>query len=107
MAARLILVVTLYVTEGEEAAFDEYEAMAARAVSAAGGLITRAIRVSARAAGPAAPYEIHVVEWPSAAAYAAYRTAARPPELAALRARAICRTEVHEGHDVPVPGTLS
>jgi len=80
MSQRFVLVVSLWVHPGQEAAFEAFERKAARLMARHGGRIDQAVRV-ALGQGEA-PHEIHVVSFPDEAAYEAYGA---DPETLALR----------------------
>jgi uncharacterized protein (DUF1330 family) len=65
-----------------------------------GGRIERRIALQ-DGLGASPPDEIHVVTFPSRTAYEAYRDDSALASLAALRARAILRTVIWEGADMP------
>jgi antibiotic biosynthesis monooxygenase (ABM) superfamily enzyme len=88
----LTLVVTLTVRRDEETAFDAFEAEAAQLMARHGGVIASATRTD-DGAGPTFT-EVHVVRFPDAAAFAAYRGEPLLAELAPLRSRAIVATTV-------------
>lgn len=96
---RHVRVVSLWIHPGQEAAFEAFEQEAALRMARHGGRIDSAVRVE-RAGGPAdAPYEIHVVSFPDAAAVAAY--AGDPETLGLLERRnaIISRTVVVTGRE--------
>jgi uncharacterized protein (DUF1330 family) len=100
----LTLVVVLYVDEGREALAAAYEAFASAVMREHGGSIVRAVRCAEHGLGEQAPFEVHVGEFSSHEALAAYRdderiVAARPRREAAIR-----KTVVFAGHDVAPPG---
>ena len=99
-ASRTVLIVTLFVHEGREAEFDEFERQAARIMARHGGRVERVIRPTAVLPAGPLPREIHVVTFPDLAAFDAYRADAELVALAPLRAAAIARTDVTIGHDV-------
>jgi uncharacterized protein (DUF1330 family) len=100
-APGLALVATMTVRREAEEAFREYERRAAQVMRRYGGAIARTVAVAAPA--DAATFEeIHVVTFPDAAAFAAYRA---DPELAAaasLREASIVTATVVIGEEGPV-----
>lgn len=99
-ASRTVLMVTLFVHEGREAEFDEFERHAARIMARHGGRVERVLRPSSVVPAGPLPREIHIVTFPDLAAFDAYRGDAELLALAPLRAAAIARTDVTIGHDV-------
>src|SRR6266851_5129744 len=97
---RLTLIVPLYIYDGREAEFEEFESAAARAMKRYGGAIDRRIRCTP-SADNSQPYEVHVVTFPDAQAFERYRADDELKGLADLRARAIRATTVWSGHDIP------
>jgi uncharacterized protein (DUF1330 family) len=92
------VVVRLWIDPSRVQEFESYERKAARIMARHGGAVLESVRTSETDA-PAgdAPFEVHVLEFPSPEAFNAYRT---DPELAALAAEremAITRTEVLAG----------
>jgi hypothetical protein len=99
---RLVIVVSLWLKNHDVAAFEACEHAAADLMAAHGGRIDSAIRCAADAGGP---FEVHVVSFPSVAAYDAYRTDPRVLELRPLREQVVARTEVWRGTVVAAYGT--
>ena len=81
-------------------AFRVFERHAAVVMAAHGGRIERTV-VVAVADAPELVREIHVVTFPGARAFQAYRDDARLGELAHLRESAVVSTEVFVGEDGP------
>ncbi len=96
----LIVVAALCINPGKEAEFERFESAAARLMRRYGGAITRCIRC-APGADLSAPYEIHILEFPDAAAFANYRKDAELAAMAELRTSAIRQTTVWSGVDMP------
>ena len=90
-ASRTVLMVTLFVHEGREAEFDEFERQAVRIMARHGGRVERVIRPTAVLPAGPLPREIHVVTFPDLAAFDVYRTDAELLALAPVRAAAIAR----------------
>jgi len=97
--AGVVLIVELFVHPGREAEFHRFETEAARIMRRHGGRIERVIRPTGPARTEPLPHEIHVVAFPSPAAFEAYRADPELTALAALRESAIARTEVTLGED--------
>jgi hypothetical protein len=102
-----VLLVQLFVHMGREAEFRRFETEAARIMRRHGGRIDRVIRPTGPARGDALPHEVHLVSFPSAAGFEAYRADPELRALGALRESAIARTEILVGIDgepYPVEG---
>ena len=95
----LTLVAILTVRRGRIAAFHQYERAAAAIMARHGGAIERTVAVD----DPSAAHyrEVHIVTFPDAAAFAAYRSDPDLAGLAPLREQAIVSTEVLLGEDGP------
>lgn len=92
--ARVSFVVSLWIRGNDVAGFEDYECAAVRVMSKHDGRIDAVVRCDALDDGP---FEVHVVSFPSTAAFDAYRN---DPSLAALREareRVIARTEIRRG----------
>src|SRR4051794_25292084 len=96
----MILVVTLTVRAAALEAFRAFEARAAPIMAKHGGAIERAIFVPPAAEGDPAR-EVHIVAFPSAEAFAAYRADAELVALAPLRAESVLATEILIGEEGP------
>jgi len=94
------LVAILTVRKAAIDTFRTFEKRAAAVMAAHGGRIERTVVVNGDGAADLFK-EIHVVTFPSAAAFAAYRGDERLRELARLRAAAVVHTEVLVGEDGP------
>jgi len=94
------LVAILTVRKSVVDTFRTFEKRAAAVMAAHGGRIERTVVVNGDGAADLFK-EIHVVTFPSAAAFAAYRGDERLRELARLRAAAVVHTEVLVGEDRP------
>ena len=94
MHRHLILIVSLFIHPGQELAFQEFEAAAARIMGRHGGRIERVIRPARAVPEREVPHEVHLVSFPDEPTFAAYRADAELAELAALRQAAIARTEI-------------
>ncbi len=97
MDTPLLLLVSLFIHPGQEAAFREFESAAARIMGRYGGQIERVIRPERAVPEGSVPHEVHLVSFPGDAAFTAYRADAELAGLAALRQAAIARTEMVVG----------
>jgi uncharacterized protein (DUF1330 family) len=100
MESKLTLVVALYVHPGRAAQFEQFESAAATILKRHGGTIERRIAI-APDTPEEVPHEVHVVSFPDAAAFERYRADADLQALADLRERAIRKTVVWRGADLP------
>jgi uncharacterized protein (DUF1330 family) len=80
--------------------FRAFERHAAAVMARHGGRIERTVVVSAESA-PGVVKEVHIVTFPDAAAFDAYRADPRRDELAHLRDASVVHTEVLVGEDGP------
>ena len=96
----IVLVAQLWIAPGRTDEFGRFESAAASIMARHGGNIARRISVGAEH-GSDGPDEVHVVTFPSQAAYQAYRADPELSSLSALRAKAILRTVILEGVDLP------
>ena len=86
------VVVRLWVVEGEEPGFRRFEDRAIEIMREHG---VRIVSIEQpRSSDPHAAYEVHVLDFPSRAAFDAYRADARLAAFAKLRERVVLRTEV-------------
>jgi uncharacterized protein (DUF1330 family) len=100
MTQPLVLVVGLWIAPGRDVEFDSFERAALAIVARHGGSLMR--RVGLRdGLGSNPPNELHVLMFPSREAYDRYRDDPELTALAPLRARAILRTVIWEGADLP------
>ena len=95
-----IVVVGLWVARGREEDFARFEALAFSIVARHGGSLQRRLALRDGAASDT-PDELHIVTFPSREAFEAYRADPELMSLAALRARAIVRTVIWEGAELP------
>ena len=95
---RLVLVVSLWLKGADIAAFEAFEQAAASCMAKHDGRIERVVRLD-DAGDAQRPFEIHIVSFPDAAAFYAYREDPQMRALAAARERVIDRTVVHSGRD--------
>jgi uncharacterized protein (DUF1330 family) len=93
---RELRIVSLWLRDGVEAsAFEAFERKAAAVMASHGGRIERAIRTDG--AGEGAPFEVHLISFPDAAAFESYRADPQTRALRAERELIIARTEVISG----------
>ncbi len=98
----MLVVAVLTVRDAEREAFRRYEHAAARIMARHGGAIERALVLAGE---PGTFRELHVVRFPDAAAFEAYRADAELLALASERARCVVATEVWPADDGPAYGT--
>ena len=102
----MTLVVILTLRDGALEAFRAFETKAAAVMAKHGGSIERSIVISPPNVG-GAMREVHVVTFPSEAAFAAYRADEATKALAPLRERVIASTEILVGEEGPDYGSLA
>ncbi len=95
----LYILVRLWVHQGLEAEFEAYERKVARIMARYGGVIERAIRTADDRSD--APFEVHVLRFPSRDRYDAYRDDPDRQSLSADRDRIIANTDVAVGTPGP------
>jgi uncharacterized protein (DUF1330 family) len=100
VGAHVTLVVILTVRSEALEQFRAFEAQAAAVMTTHGGRIERTV-VVAEAGSPAVIKEVHIVTFPSAEAFRAYRADERLSELAHLRDASVIHTDVLAGEDGP------
>ena len=96
------ILVRLWIRRGLEAEFEAYERKVARIMARYGGVIERAIRTSG--ASDDAPFEVHVLRFPSQDLYDAYRDDAERRSLSDERARIIANSDSLVGTPGPIYG---
>ena len=99
----MTLVAILTVRKAAVDQFRAFESLAAKVMKKHGGRIERTV-VVAPDSSPEVIKEIHVVTFPSEAAFAAYRKDEQLGELAHLRDRSVVHTELFVGEDGPSYG---
>jgi hypothetical protein len=100
MTDRCILIVSLWVYPGQEAAFEAFEHEAAHIMARQGGRIDSAIRMTpAESADPEIPFEVHIVSFPDKAAWEAYGSDPATLALREKRSKIISRTAVMDGRE--------
>jgi uncharacterized protein (DUF1330 family) len=92
--SRLTFIVSIWLKGDDVAGFEAFERQAAVIMAAHGGRVDNVVRCGGEGA---APFEVHVVSFPDAAAAGAYRADPRLAKLFPLRDRVIARTEVWTG----------
>ena len=100
---RVVAVAILTVRASAAAQFHAYERHAAAVMAAHGGRVERCVRVADPADGADGEHfrEIHLLAFPDAQAFAAYRADPRLAEQEALREASVLHTELHVGEDGP------
>jgi uncharacterized protein (DUF1330 family) len=98
MGRRYVRVVSLWVHSGQETAFEAFERDAARIMARHGGRIDYAVRLTQPEGAPGpAPYELHVVSFPTPAAFDAYAADPDTVALKPLREAIIAKTVLMAG----------
>lgn len=100
MNERHLLVVSLWLKNSNVSAFEAFEYQAAKAMAQFDGRVERAIRLSGAESDNDRPFEIHIVSFPSAAAFQMYRQSAESKNLAPIRDTVILKTVVVAGTEV-------
>jgi uncharacterized protein (DUF1330 family) len=100
MGTKLTIVAALYIHAGYEAEFEQFETQAASIMRRYGGAVERRIGF-ANAAGDENPHEVHVVTFPNEQSFERYRSDPDLLALADLRNRAIRKTTIWRGQDLP------
>lgn len=99
MSTKVTLIVSIWLKSDDVAAFEAFESRIAKIQARHGGRIERAVRIDGPAGGDL-PFEVHVVEFESPQALAAYRNDPEMGELASERDAVIAKTVIAEGHEV-------
>lgn len=99
VSSKVTLIVSIWLKSDDVAAFEAFEGRIAKVQQRHGGRIARAVRIDGPPGGDL-PFEVHVVEFESRDALAAYREDPEMRELAAERDAIIAKTVIAEGHDV-------
>ncbi|NQW00750.1 MAG: hypothetical protein HQ483_13685 [Rhodospirillales bacterium] len=90
----LLVIVHLYATDSDLSALRAFEAKIQPVLAAHGGVLQTAFTPSREIGSyTELPDEVHLLRFPSSAAFQAYRADPRHLDLAAERARVICKTE--------------
>jgi len=87
----VVLCVLLWARAGEEDTLVEYEDRVLTLLPDHGAFVRQRVRSDG---GDGAPFEVHVLEFPSEAALEAYMSDERRVALSSLRERGIARTQV-------------
>jgi uncharacterized protein (DUF1330 family) len=101
MLPAMLVVAILGVRRGARAEFERFERAAARIMRRHGGAIERTVVASAPTEA-LTETEIHLVSFPDAERFAAYRADPELAALSALRDQAIASTTVYLGEPGPV-----
>mgnify|MGYP000692800888 CR=1 FL=1 len=100
MNERHILVVSLWLKNNDVAAFEAFECQAAKVMAEFDGRIERAIRISDTEHEDDRPFEIHIVSFPSAAAFKMYQQSSESRNLAVVRDSVVSKAVVIAGSDI-------
>jgi len=92
--SRVTFIVSIWLKDNDVAGFESFERQAAAIMAGHGGHVETVVRCGGEGG---APFEVHVVSFPDAAAAGAYRADPRLAKLLPLRERVIARTEVWAG----------
>ena len=102
MNERFVLVVSLWIKDGDVTRFEALERDAALRMAKYGGRIERAIRIYEYDEKADHPFEIHVVSFPDRSAFRAYQEDPDTHNFASLRSEIISRSSVLAGYDVEI-----
>ncbi len=94
-----LVAVTLYIQGGRELEFHDFETRALALVVRHGGELVRAVRLSNEPRDEAAPYEFHLLAFPSKDAFETFMADPERAQLREFGAMAICKTELIAGFD--------
>ena len=97
---RYFRVVSLWLGTNDVAAFEAFERQAVRVMAKFDGRIEHAIRISSAEDGVDTPFEVHIVSFPSEAAFQMYRQSSESQTLSEERKTLISKTVIHAGHEV-------
>jgi|GEM_PF-626895 len=100
MSSPFVVVAALWVVPGRHEDFARFETSALSIMARHGGSLSRRLAIGDRT-GADAPSELHLVTFPNREAYEAYRSDPELAALAELRSRAIVRTVIWEGVELP------
>jgi antibiotic biosynthesis monooxygenase (ABM) superfamily enzyme len=102
----LYILVRLWIHRGLETEFEAYERKVSRIMARYGGVIERAIRTSGSSDERSdAPFEVHVLRFPSRDLYDAYGDDAERHSLSGERAGIIANTDIFVGTPGPTYGS--
>jgi uncharacterized protein (DUF1330 family) len=90
-----LVAVTLYVVEGQEAAFDAYESAALARLKGYRGRFIARMHCTDQASGEREPYEFHLLGFPSEAAFSSFVASGAPYQ--GERERLIAKTQLVTG----------
>lgn len=96
-----LVAVTLYVREGQEAAFDAFENLALKRLGGYQGRLIVRMRCSGRATNEREPYEFHLLSFPSEAAFGSFVASGVP--FQEERERVILKTTIVTGASISSP----
>ena len=96
---RVRFLVQLWLKQDDGVAFEAFERRAAAVMQKHGGCVDYAFRLAHPT--PDTPFEIHLVSFPTAEAFAAYRADPETQALANERETIIVRTVVYEVDKIP------
>jgi uncharacterized protein (DUF1330 family) len=99
MSSQFYVVATLWIRQGEIAAFEAYERKAAAIMQRYGGSFDCVVRSDADQPGD--PFEVHLIRFPSREMFQAYRSDAELKALSTERDAAITKTVVVAGSKNP------
>ena len=94
------LVVLLWAYPGSSDRLVAYEDLVLALLASHGGQLLHRLRTRGE---DDAPFEIHVIRFPSEASYENYLTVQRRVDLRELRDTSVARTEFHRGYGVTIP----
>src|SRR4051794_24694695 len=100
MENKLSMIVALFCNPGSEDLFEQFESAAASIMRRYLGSIERRVRIAPNVEN-SSPYEVHLVTFPDEHAFDRYRADPDLIALADLRARAIHKTIVWRGSQLP------
>ncbi len=101
MPSPIYILASLWIREGDVAAFEAYERKAACIMKRYGGSIEQTVRSSDASGGAERPFEVHLIRFPSDEMFESYRGDADLKALSAERETVITRTHLLIGHEGP------
>jgi uncharacterized protein (DUF1330 family) len=97
MEQRLYLTVLLYLKDGKQDQFYEYERKVKPIIESYGGQFEKVIKPTQILGDMPMPDEIHLLSFPSEESFQSYRADPNLPEIAQLRAGAVEKTIIISG----------
>jgi len=97
MEQRLYLTVLLYLKDGKQEQFYDYERRVKPVIESYGGQFEKVIKPTHVVGDIPMPDEIHLLSFPSEQSFQSYRDDPALPEIAALRAEAVEQTIIISG----------